>query len=79
MSIANFSISAPSPTVDELVTSANKIGALVRELAERTEADRQVSSEVIERMREAGLFRIMQPVEYGGYEYGFGWTVCAGS
>ena len=71
MSIANFSISAPSPTVDELVTSANKIGALVRQFAERTEADRQVSSEVIERMREAGLFRIMQPAEYGGYEYGF--------
>ena len=71
MSIANFSISAPSPTVDELVTNANKIGALARGLAERTEADRQVSSEVIERTREARLFRIMQPAEYGGYEYGF--------
>ena len=71
MSIASFSVSTPSPTVNELVTRANEIGALVRELAERTEADRQVSSEVIKRVRKAGLFRIMQPAEYGGYEYGF--------
>ena len=30
-----------------------------------------VSSEAIARMRDAGLFRVMQPAIYGGYEYGF--------
>jgi alkylation response protein AidB-like acyl-CoA dehydrogenase len=44
---------------------------VARQLAERTESDRQVSSEVIERVRKAGLFRIMQSAEYGGYECGF--------
>ena len=53
------------------MTRANEIGAFVRAVAERTEADRQVSSEAIARMRKAGLFQIMQPAAYGGYEYGF--------
>ena len=43
----------------------------MREQAERTETDRQVSAEAISQMRAAGLFRIMQPAIYGGYEYGF--------
>jgi alkylation response protein AidB-like acyl-CoA dehydrogenase len=43
----------------------------VREQAERTEVDRQVSAEAIARIRAAGLFRIMQPAVYGGYEYSF--------
>ena len=30
-----------------------------------------MSFEAIARMRKAGLFRIMQPAAYGGYEYGF--------
>src|SRR6185503_14615029 len=47
------------------------IRPLVRDLAEQTEASRQVSADAIARMREAGLFRIMQPAMYGGYEYGF--------
>src|SRR5271169_6206537 len=71
MSIASVSVCAPSPTVNELVTRAREIGVVARQLAERTESDRQVSSEVIERVRKAGLFRIMQPAAYGGYEYGF--------
>jgi len=47
MSIASVSVSAPSPTVNELVTRAKEIGVVARQLAERTESDRQVSSEVI--------------------------------
>ena len=61
----------PRPSIDELVTRATDVGALARDLAERTEAERQVSSEAVARMRNAGLFRIMQPAVYGGYEYGF--------
>ena len=44
---------------------------VVREAAEQTERARQVSPEIVSRMRDAGLFRIMQPAIYGGYEYGF--------
>lgn len=61
----------PRPSIDDLVMRATEIGALARERAEQTEADRQVSSEVIARLREAGLFRTMQPAIYDGYEYGY--------
>jgi alkylation response protein AidB-like acyl-CoA dehydrogenase len=71
MSTISLSASTPRPSVDELVLRAKEIGTSVREHAERTEADRRVSREMIARTREAGLFRIMQPAAYGGYEYGF--------
>jgi alkylation response protein AidB-like acyl-CoA dehydrogenase len=63
--------SASRPSITELESRAREIGALVRSQAEQTEADRRISAEAIARMREAGLFRIMQPAAYGGYEYGF--------
>lgn len=59
------------PSIDDLVSRAADIGGLVRDQAERAEADRSVSLEAIARMRTAGLFRIMQPAIYGGHEYGF--------
>ena len=71
MSIVSLGAAPPPPSIDELVTRANEIGAFVRAVAERTEADRHVSSEAIARMRKAGIFRIIQPAAYGGYEYGF--------
>jgi alkylation response protein AidB-like acyl-CoA dehydrogenase len=71
MPIVSIKAATPRPTLAELVARAADIGALVRAQAERTEADRQVSSEAVARMRDAGMFRIMQPAIYGGYEYGF--------
>lgn len=71
MTVVSFRIGAPRPGLGELVARAEAIGKLVRAEAERTEANRMVSAELIARMREAGLFRIMQPAVYGGYEYGF--------
>ena len=50
---------------------ARAIGALARERAQQTEADRRVGEDMIERMRQADLFRVMQPQAYGGFEYGF--------
>jgi alkylation response protein AidB-like acyl-CoA dehydrogenase len=67
----SLNTAVPPPSVDELVSRAKKTGTLVRRLAERTEANRQVSAEAIAQMRNAGFFRIMQPAMYGGYEYGF--------
>ena len=71
MTLISLRTAAPRPSIDDLVSRADAIRVLVRNEAERTEANRQVSVEAVERMRQAGLFRITQPAVYGGYEYGF--------
>jgi resorcinol 4-hydroxylase (FADH2) len=60
-----------APGVDELMDRARAIGALAREHALETEQNRQVSAALIGKMREAELFRVMQPVRFGGFEYGY--------
>jgi alkylation response protein AidB-like acyl-CoA dehydrogenase len=70
MSIVSIKAKA-RPSIGELVARAAAIGARLRECAEATEAGRHVPSDSIAQLRDAGLFRIMQPAVYGGYEYGF--------
>ncbi len=62
---------APKPSAAELVSRARKIAALAREHAVETERNRSVSPELIAAMRDAELFRIMQPERFGGFEYGY--------
>jgi alkylation response protein AidB-like acyl-CoA dehydrogenase len=71
MTIVSMRAATPKPAIGEIVSRATEIGALARRLAQQTEADRKVSPEVVARLRDAGLFKIMQPEIYGGYEYGF--------
>ena len=59
------------PDVSELLRKADEIAIAVRERAGQTEQDRRVSAEMVQRMRESGLFRVLQPREFGGFEYGF--------
>jgi alkylation response protein AidB-like acyl-CoA dehydrogenase len=59
------------PSVDELLDRARTIGTLAREHALETEQNRQVSAALIAKMREAGLFRVMQPARFDGFEYGY--------
>jgi len=59
------------PDAAELRARARAIAALARERAQQTETDGRVSDDMIARMREADLFRVMQPQAYGGFEYGF--------
>jgi resorcinol 4-hydroxylase (FADH2) len=59
------------PSVSELLDRAHAIAGIARERSRQTEAARRVSDDMIERMRQAGLFRVMQPSAYGGFEYGF--------
>ncbi len=47
------------PDAAELISRAREIAELVRARAQQTEAERRVSEDVIARMREAGLFRVM--------------------
>jgi alkylation response protein AidB-like acyl-CoA dehydrogenase len=70
MSVA-ASRSITRPDVHELTSRARDIAQLVRARAQQTELDRRVSEDVVDRMREADLFRILQPGDYGGFEYGF--------
>ena len=44
---------------------ARAIGELARERVQQTEADRRVSDDMIERMRQADLLRVMQPQAFG--------------
>jgi resorcinol 4-hydroxylase (FADH2) len=62
---------ASAPALADLIGNARALVPLLRERAPQTELDRRVSDEVTARFREAGLFRLMQPARYGGYEYGF--------
>ena len=56
---------------ERLLDSADEIQSLARAAAPRTEQDRRVSQEIVERMRAAGLYRVLQPAAFGGYEAGF--------
>src|SRR5215831_13404703 len=71
MSVGAARSSVANPAVSNLLTRARAIAALARERAQQTEADRRVGDDMIERMRQADLFRIMQPRSYGGFEYGW--------
>src|SRR5262249_33139501 len=59
------------PDVPELLSRARSTAAIVRAWVQETEATRRIADEVIAHMREAELFRILQPRAYGGFEYGF--------
>jgi resorcinol 4-hydroxylase (FADH2) len=63
--------SPDKPDVSELLKRAREIAGFVRDRARATESARRVGDDVIERMRQADLFRVMQPRAYGGFEYGF--------
>ena len=63
--------SVARPSVAELLSRAREIAVLARERAQATEAARRVSDDMVARMRQADLFRVLQPQAYGGFEYGF--------
>src|ERR1700721_994201 len=59
------------PEISELLSRAHEIAGLARERAGGAEAARRVSAHMVSRMRQADLFRVLQPKAYGGFEYGF--------
>lgn len=58
------------PTREELVARATALQPLLREHAAKIEADRRVPEEVVDRLAEAGMFKLSTPKRYGGYESG---------
>jgi len=71
MSVGALRPSVVEPDVSDLLARARGIAVVARERAQQTETDRRVGDDMIERMRQADLFRVMQPRAYGGFEYGF--------
>jgi len=59
------------PTAAELVARATALRDELRARAQATENARTVSDEMMQALRAAGLFRILQPRRFGGYELGF--------
>lgn len=59
------------PSAAALIARAVEIGKLARAEAGETEKNRYVSADLIAKMRDADLFRILQPARFGGYEYGY--------
>ena len=71
MSVTAIRSSPLKPDVPELLSRARGIAEVVRARVQETEDNRRVAEDVVERIREAGLFRILQPQAFGGFEYGF--------
>ncbi len=59
---------SPSPSVTELVARARELQPLLRKNSAQGEQDRRVVEESIQALQDAGLFRLLQPRRFGGYE-----------
>ncbi|AEI82684.1 flavin-dependent monooxygenase oxygenase subunit (plasmid) [Cupriavidus necator N-1] len=67
-----FSPVAGAPELSTLLERAREIsGGFLKPHAQLTEESRRVSQEATALFRDAGFFRLMQPAQFGGYEYGF--------
>ena len=71
MSISTPGAPSARPDVTELLARAQAISTVVRARAAETEANRRVGDDVGQLIREADLYRILQPRAHGGFEYGF--------
>src|SRR5262245_22845540 len=63
---------AASPLAEELVERARNLAPVLRERAAATTAARRIDADSIRLLREAGLFRVLQPERWGGFEMGPG-------
>lgn len=57
-----------APTAEQLMERAQALLPAIRARAQRTHEEGRVPEETIAELRAAGLFRIVQPVRYGGFE-----------
>lgn len=56
------------PDLDELIARARELQPLIRKNAAQGDQDRRVVEESIVALKEAGMFKLLQPKRYGGYE-----------
>jgi 3-hydroxy-9,10-secoandrosta-1,3,5(10)-triene-9,17-dione monooxygenase len=62
---------APDPGPEELLTRARALVPRLRERVQRCEQERRIPEESIRELKEAGLFRVLQPRAFGGLELDF--------
>ncbi|PIE40788.1 MAG: flavin-dependent monooxygenase [Gammaproteobacteria bacterium] len=55
-------------TAEEIIQRAKDLIPFLKEQAPKAEADRKVPDETIAKMQEAGLFQVLQPKRWGGFE-----------
>ena len=58
----------PSTSADDILAAAEALVPLLRERAADTDRERRISADTYRRMQEAGLFHILKPKKYGGFE-----------
>ncbi|WP_410631652.1 oxidoreductase [Amycolatopsis sp. cmx-4-83] len=66
-SIDHITVSG-APGVEELVTRAEGLRELLSKNSAQGEQDRRVVQESIQALKEAGLFKLLQPKRFGGYQ-----------
>ena len=66
--IEQMTTAETSTDTQQLVARAKALRPLLQKNAAKTEEDRRVAEENIQAIADAGLFRIMVPRRYGGYE-----------
>jgi 3-hydroxy-9,10-secoandrosta-1,3,5(10)-triene-9,17-dione monooxygenase len=62
------------PTLEDLVVRAESMLPRLRERAAMAEQLRHIPKETIDEFLDAGLFRVLQPARFGGYELHYGRT-----
>jgi 3-hydroxy-9,10-secoandrosta-1,3,5(10)-triene-9,17-dione monooxygenase len=68
LAIAAETADTAMPTGEELVARARALGPALKARAPAAEAERRLPKETIADFQAAGLFRILQPRRWGGYE-----------
>ena len=60
------------PSAAELIERARALAPLLAQNVERCEVERRVPDENIDLIKQAGLYKVLQPRTFGGYELDFG-------
>lgn len=56
------------PSPESLIAAAHALQPVLKERGAKAERDAKVPVETVAEMKKAGLFRVLQPAAYGGYE-----------
>ena len=70
MAAANIAAPEPELTAQDLLARASALRPRLREAQITCEAGGRVPQDIADEMIRLGLFRIVQPRMYGGYEFG---------
>ncbi len=72
-----MAVSVERVTLEEVAGRATELLPRLRERAALTEQLRRIPDDTIQDLRDAGLFKVLQPARYGGYELDYGPTQVA--